>query len=293
VQIVCCFENFCDKHIKEEILRNFTCPNCKVTATMRDIVPNKKLREDISWFKNLLTEAVEIKEPAPNNTIPSLKMGNVIAHLPNIQEEMQNSLKKLEIDIAVNKNDSDMTPEEKMHLFNTKLSEMTESKAVTEDKNESSVPNVNSADSKLLGSFPKHPDPNMMNYPSIYKINIGFDPRIYYQMMAGYPPYGMMPTMMPPGAESLLATSAGLKKKEESSSSSSSSSKSSSPERKKKKRHRSRSRSYSRDRDNKKKQSKRRDKDRDRDRADRDKKERHRSRSKDRHNNTSKKKKYK
>jgi hypothetical protein len=67
---VCCYENFCDKHIKEEIMKNFTCPNCKVSATMRDIIQNKKLRELIQWYKNLLTaQPLQIIVPASiNNT---------------------------------------------------------------------------------------------------------------------------------------------------------------------------------------------------------------------------------
>lgn len=56
MQIFCCYENFCDKHIKEEIMKNFTCPNCKAAATLKDIVPNKKLREIISWFKELTND---------------------------------------------------------------------------------------------------------------------------------------------------------------------------------------------------------------------------------------------
>ena len=56
VQIACCYENFCDRHIKEELMKNFTCPNCKGASTMRDVVPNMKLRECIDWYKSLLKE---------------------------------------------------------------------------------------------------------------------------------------------------------------------------------------------------------------------------------------------
>jgi len=37
-------------------MKNFTCPNCKAAATLKDIVPNKKLREIISWFKELTND---------------------------------------------------------------------------------------------------------------------------------------------------------------------------------------------------------------------------------------------
>ncbi len=37
-------------------MKNFTCPNCKTAATLKDIVLNKKLREIISWFKELTND---------------------------------------------------------------------------------------------------------------------------------------------------------------------------------------------------------------------------------------------
>jgi hypothetical protein len=261
VQIICCYENFCDKHIKEEIMKNFTCPNCKVTAKMGDIVPNKKLREDIIWYKNILAEAIECTKESHtlqiSTHVPPVRMNNIITNLSNVQEEIQNSLKKLDIDIVVNKHEVDMTPDEKMQIYNNKLTEQTEEKGEDSSANQPDK----------MNPFMKQGD---MMIPSIYDSNKGFDPRIYYSMMAAGYPYPMYPIM--PGGEAIIPP---MKKQ----SSSSSSSSSSSVERKKKKRHRSRDRSYSRD---KKRSSKKRDKDRDRDRRDK---------SKDRH--TSKKKKHK
>jgi hypothetical protein len=145
VQITCCYENYCDKHIKEEIMKNFTCPNCKVTATVRDVIANKKLRENIIWYKNILAEApMERKEnihthnqphvtmPVDPN-LPSIKINNVISHMPNVQEEIQNSLKKLDIDLVVNKNDENMTPEEKMQIYNNKLNDSVSDRKQSED----------------------------------------------------------------------------------------------------------------------------------------------------------------
>jgi len=37
-------------------MKNFTCPNCKAAATLKEIVPNKKLREIVSWFKELTND---------------------------------------------------------------------------------------------------------------------------------------------------------------------------------------------------------------------------------------------
>jgi hypothetical protein len=167
VQITCCYENFCDKHIKEEIMKNFTCPNCKVTASLKNLIPNKKLREDISWYKNILAEAVDsTKEThshmqAMSTTAGPVRMNNII-DLTHVQEEIQNSLKKLDIDMAVNKHDLDMTPEEKMQMFNNKLTESHEDK-----------PEEQSSDPKITPfKLPPTADPNMMGFPSNYIITL-------------------------------------------------------------------------------------------------------------------------
>ena len=58
VQILCCNEIFCKKHITEEIMKNFACPNCHKECGLNNIIDNKKLSDDIRWFKNILNELV-------------------------------------------------------------------------------------------------------------------------------------------------------------------------------------------------------------------------------------------
>jgi hypothetical protein len=133
VQIICCYENFCDKHIREEVMRNFTCPNCKVSASLRDIVPNKRMRESIMWFKGLLTESAE-----PQNR---LKIGSIIKDVPSANEieiEKENTIiKKLDIN-----NVTEMTVEEKMEMFVNKAEAKTEDKVEEEKEPEKVNPNM-------------------------------------------------------------------------------------------------------------------------------------------------------
>lgn len=58
VQIMCCNEIFCEKHITEEIMKNFACPRCKKGAGLQELIENKKLRENIIWYKGLLNESI-------------------------------------------------------------------------------------------------------------------------------------------------------------------------------------------------------------------------------------------
>ena len=58
VQILCCNEIFCKKHITEEIMKNFACPNCHKRCGLNNIIENKKLSDDIKWFKKLLNELI-------------------------------------------------------------------------------------------------------------------------------------------------------------------------------------------------------------------------------------------
>ena len=57
-QTLCCNEIFCKKHISEEILKNFSCPNCHKKCGLNNIIENKKLADDIKWFKKMLIELV-------------------------------------------------------------------------------------------------------------------------------------------------------------------------------------------------------------------------------------------
>ena len=58
VQILCCNEIFCKKHITEEIMKNFTCPNCHKRCGLNNLIENKKLGDDINWFKMILNELI-------------------------------------------------------------------------------------------------------------------------------------------------------------------------------------------------------------------------------------------
>ena len=58
VQILCCNEIYCKKHITEEIVKNFECPKCHKRCGLNNIIENKKLSEDIKWFKRLLNELI-------------------------------------------------------------------------------------------------------------------------------------------------------------------------------------------------------------------------------------------
>ena len=58
-QILCCNEIFCKMHITEEILKKFECPKCHKKCGLNNIIENKKLSDDIKWFKKLLNELLE------------------------------------------------------------------------------------------------------------------------------------------------------------------------------------------------------------------------------------------
>lgn len=172
VQIKCCFENFCDKHIKEEIMKNFTCPNCKQAVTMKDIVPNKKLRESIKWFKALLSESMVMGpggKPIGGGFVPS---GSNIGNLPNVgnvpknvpsnvpvitteekthpvlpQSQTQSLNQVTTLDKIEETNEGDMTTEEKMQLYNKLNEEKADSvRKPSEDKLEKSLKSAKSGD---------------------------------------------------------------------------------------------------------------------------------------------------
>ena len=56
VQSLCCCQIFCKKHIIREILKHFMCPKCKKKCGINNIIENKKLSEDIKWYKKLLND---------------------------------------------------------------------------------------------------------------------------------------------------------------------------------------------------------------------------------------------
>jgi len=58
VQTICCNKLFCKRHIIEEILKNFKCPSCHQRCELKDIIENKKISEDIKWYKKQLNELI-------------------------------------------------------------------------------------------------------------------------------------------------------------------------------------------------------------------------------------------
>ena len=80
VQITCCNEIFCKKHIMEELMKNFICPNCKRDTNMKNVIDNKKLRENIQWYKSLLSE-------------PVISTQNLIKNFANLKDQNINKEK--------------------------------------------------------------------------------------------------------------------------------------------------------------------------------------------------------
>ena len=62
VQSLCCNEIFCKKHITREILKRFMCPKCKKKCGLNNIIENKKVAENIKWFKKFLIDLLEEKK---------------------------------------------------------------------------------------------------------------------------------------------------------------------------------------------------------------------------------------
>lgn len=179
-------------------MKNFTCPNCKVAASLRDIIPNKKLRESITWFKTLLSESSITMNPQivtaikPQPQVHSMLAVNPVAYpiqqpvvMPNINfappgqvysVQMTSEIKQkksLEINRISENNEVDMTPEEKMQLYN-KINEnqsegirkpsedkMDDNKSLSiEHKSAKEISNPNTVDKveKQVPPFPIHPN---------------------------------------------------------------------------------------------------------------------------------------
>lgn len=62
VQTLCCNEIFCKKHITKEIIKHFMCPKCKKRCGLNNIIENKKIFDNIKWYKKLLNELIEEKK---------------------------------------------------------------------------------------------------------------------------------------------------------------------------------------------------------------------------------------
>ncbi len=306
-------------------MKNFTCPNCKSAATMRDIVPNKKLRENIAWFKSMINE-INIQSGNKQN-LPQFGSENLnpnITHTPirfaSVQDKVvQNipitihqteSITMGALDNIVDRNEKDMTPEEKMQLFdkhNESLKETEQAippRKTTEEKleqeNKSIKDSVSNPPQEKQGTL-QHPHPTpYMHMPPYVPMGMNptkqpevggaptttppsmmyygrMDPRIYYHMMgAGYPyAMGMYPMGLPPQTEDKSKT-----KKSHRSKSSSSSSRSNSKHDRHKRKKRSRSRSKSRSKSHRR-SGKTKGRDKERDNKDKDR-ERDRDRVRDR-----------
>lgn len=54
VQIMCCDEIFCKKHLEEEITKNYLCPACNHAASLNDFFPNKSVNKLITWYSSFI-----------------------------------------------------------------------------------------------------------------------------------------------------------------------------------------------------------------------------------------------
>lgn len=76
-------------------MKNFTCPNCKAAATLKDIVPNKKLREIISWFKELTNDNTiniqnqNVNQPNPFSALNNNYLSNLKGFVSSKPKESQ------------------------------------------------------------------------------------------------------------------------------------------------------------------------------------------------------------
>ena len=212
---------------------------------MKDVIPNKKLRENILWFKSLLedqkigsySQPPQIQPLAhiqpsiyPHNPI-QMHQTNPMPVMPVYHPIMRaiinpamplvgsgNEYRKnnMEIDQIAENNETEMTPEEKMQLFNRKLIESESVRRKSEDKTEDNK-SITSAEKKSVKSGKAPSFSHMPSYPINPGMNVGMqnpyamhagmtpyprdprmDPRMYGYMMPGYPYMGMMPYAIPP-----------------------------------------------------------------------------------------------
>lgn len=133
MQIFCCNENFCFQHIRDEIMKNFVCPNCNSEASMKNLVANKKLRENIEWYKKvLLSENLPVintsdafKQQAINNlTISNIPVNieqaplNIITNLVETDKIPSTLIASNELKInQLDKSKEDMNAEEKLQFY--------------------------------------------------------------------------------------------------------------------------------------------------------------------------------
>ena len=79
-QAKCCYENFCEDHIKKHLNLASTCPKCNEKATLTNFVQNKRLKIAIDLIKKLyynLEDVVEKSIPEENKEEKKSQIGDV------------------------------------------------------------------------------------------------------------------------------------------------------------------------------------------------------------------------
>lgn len=157
MQIFCCNENFCFQHIRDEIMKNFVCPNCNFEASMKNLVANKKLRENIEWYKKvMLSDNLPINNPPElvkqqvinTLTISNINGNNNIDQIPLNQNIVSTNAFENEKNVAVvnnelkinqlDKSKEDMNAEEKVQFYDS-LNNKSEIKKKSEEKSVSNL----------------------------------------------------------------------------------------------------------------------------------------------------------
>ena len=153
-------------------MKNFVCPNCNSEASMKNLVENKKLRENIEWYKKvLLAENLPIyntteilKQQAINTlTISQNPVSSIVDPVMNIPLNIgvanetdksptnttNNELKINQLD----KSKEEMNPEEKLQFYDS-LNNKADTKKKSEEE-KSSVSNTEQTNPTALEQAPK------------------------------------------------------------------------------------------------------------------------------------------
>jgi hypothetical protein len=153
-------------------MKNFVCPNCNSEASMKNLVENKKLRENIEWYKKvLLAENLPIYNTAENlkqqaiNTL-TISQNPIISHvepLVNIPVNIavNNEADKSPTNIANNdfkinqldKSKEEMNTEEKLQFYDS-LNNKADTKKKSEEE-KSSISNTEQTNPNALEQAPK------------------------------------------------------------------------------------------------------------------------------------------
>ena len=142
-------------------MKNFVCPNCNSEASMKKLVSNKKLRENIEWYKKvLLSENLPInntdalKQQAINTiTLSNAPLINIIDQsLLNTANNLAENDKLISTVVTNNelkinqldKSKEDMNAEEKLQFY-----ESLNNKADTRKKSEEEKSNNSNTDQNI------------------------------------------------------------------------------------------------------------------------------------------------